>query len=333
MLAAHVEAGQGASAASATPPPTTPSPDIRESHTKPPPGLLGQDDFRRGFAALGAAGLSFDAWMFHPQLPELVDLCRAVPDTPVVLDHLGGPLGIGPYAGRRDEVLAGWRESMTDVAACDNVVLKLGGIGMAIYGMGWHRDGGASTEQLAETWGEPIRWCIETFGAERCMFESNFPVDKVSCTYADLWGAFELIAADASPADRDALFAGTATPRLPPLTAQGVGNDPPGHVNVVAERVAEAEVDPVACRSAPRQLDALLLSRRGLVCVVGVEEQRAAGRALRDHLAHCVGLRVVTAASASRAGLAGGSPGTRTVSQRMKPRSMSVATSRPSLPT
>ena len=102
--------------------------------------------------------------MFHPQLPELVDLCRAVPDTPVILDHLGGPLGIGPYAGRRDEVLAGWRQSMADVAACDNVVLKLGGIGMAIYGMRWHKTGGASAEQLAETWGEPIRWCIETFG-------------------------------------------------------------------------------------------------------------------------------------------------------------------------
>ena len=150
MLAAHVEAGQGrfrgirhASAWDA-------SPDIRESHTKPPPDLLTRDDFRRGFATLGGAGLSFDAWMYHPQLPELVDLCRAVPDTPVVLDHLGGPLGIGPYAGRRDEVLAGWRESMTDVAACDNVVLKVGGIGMAVYGMGWHRTGGASPDQLAD---------------------------------------------------------------------------------------------------------------------------------------------------------------------------------------
>ena len=139
VLAAHVEAGQGrfrgirhASAWDA-------SPEIRESHTKPPPDLLARDDFRRGFATLGGAGLSFDAWMYHPQLPQLVDLCRAVPDTPVVLDHLGGPLGIGPYAGRRDEVLAGWRESMRDVAACDNVVLKVGGIGMAVYGMGWHR--------------------------------------------------------------------------------------------------------------------------------------------------------------------------------------------------
>jgi predicted TIM-barrel fold metal-dependent hydrolase len=211
VLAAHVEAGKGRFRGIRHVSAHDPSPDIRQSHTKPPPGLLGQADFRRGFAALGAAGLSFDAWMYHPQLPELVDLCRAQPDVPVVLDHLGGPLGIGPYAGRRDEVLAAWRASMADVAACDNVVLKLGGIGMPVFGMRWHHEGGASAEQLAAVWGEPIRWCIETFGADRCMFESNFPVDKVSCTYADLWAAFDLIAAGASETERADLFAGTAT--------------------------------------------------------------------------------------------------------------------------
>lgn len=211
VLAAHVEAGQGRFRGIRHASAWDPSPDVRETHTKPPPHLLEQDDFRRGFAALGAAGLSFDAWLYHPQLPELTALCRAVPETPVILDHLGGPLGIGPYAGRRNEVLAEWRESMRDVATCPNVALKLGGIGMAIYGMGWHRAGGASAEQLVEAWGEPIRWCIETFGADRCMFESNFPVDKVSCTYADLWAAFEQIADGASAADHEALFAGTAT--------------------------------------------------------------------------------------------------------------------------
>jgi predicted TIM-barrel fold metal-dependent hydrolase len=211
VLAAHVEAGQGrfrgirhASAWDA-------SPDIRQSHTKPPPHLLAQPEFHRGFAALGAAGLSFDAWMYHPQLPELVSLCRAIPETPVILDHLGGPLGIGPYAGRRAEVLAAWREAMTELATCDNVVVKLGGIGMAIYGMHWHREGGATPEELVFAWGEPVRWCIEAFGADRCMFESNFPVDKQSCTYADLWAAFDQIVAGASPTERDALFSGTAT--------------------------------------------------------------------------------------------------------------------------
>jgi predicted TIM-barrel fold metal-dependent hydrolase len=211
VLAAHVEAGKGRFRGIRHASAHDPSPDIRVSHTNPPPGLLGLPEFRRGFAALGAAGLSFDAWLYHPQLPELVELCRAHPDVPVVLDHLGGPLGIGPYAGRRDEVLATWRASMTEVARCENVTLKLGGIGMPIFGQRWHHEGGAGPEQLAAVWGEPIRWCIETFGADRCMFESNFPVDKVSCTYADLWAAFDLIVADASAAERDALFAGTAT--------------------------------------------------------------------------------------------------------------------------
>lgn len=212
VLAAHVDEGGGrfrgirhASAWDA-------SPDIRESHTKPPPGLLAEPAFRNGFAALGRAGLSFDAWLFHPQIAELADLARAHPEVPVVLDHLGGPLGIGPYAGRRDEVLAVWRTAMDDLAGCENVTVKLGGIGMPIFGMGWHKDpAGATSEQLADTWGPEIRWCIERFGVDRCMFESNFPVDKASCSYAVLWNAFKRIAADASAAEKAALFHDTAS--------------------------------------------------------------------------------------------------------------------------
>jgi L-fuconolactonase len=211
VLAAHVAAGQGRFRGIRHASAHDPSPDIRESHTKPPAGLLGQDDFRRGMAALGRAGLRFDAWLFHPQIPELTDLARALPDVPIVLDHLGGPLGIGPYAGRRDEVMAAWERSMTDVAGCENVTLKLGGIGMPIYGMAFHKqDGGASSEELADTWGGPIRWCIERFGVDRCMFESNFPVDKASCSYAVLFNAFKRMVADASPSEKSALFRDTA---------------------------------------------------------------------------------------------------------------------------
>jgi len=214
VLAAHVEAGGGRFRGIRHASAHDPSPDIRESHTRPPAGLLGQDDFRRGIAALGRAGLRFDAWLFHPQLPELAALARAHPDVAIVLDHLGGPLGIGPYAGRRDEVMAVWERSMAEVAACENVVLKLGGIGMPIFGMAFHKqDGGASTssEELAATWGDPIRWCIERFGVDRCMFESNFPVDKASCSYLVLWNAFKRIAADASATEKSALFRDTAT--------------------------------------------------------------------------------------------------------------------------
>src|SRR4051812_43398210 len=211
VLDAHVAAGAGRFRGIRHVNAHDDSPDIRRSHTSPPPGLFRLADFRAGFAALGRAGLRFDAWLYHPQLPELVDLARAHPDVPIVLDHLGGPLGIGPYAGRRGEVLDAWRASMTEVAACENVVLKLGGIGMPIFGMGFHKqDGETTSQQLADAWGDEIRWCIEAFGVDRCMFESNFPVDKASCSYLVLWNAFKRIAADASPAEKAALFHDTA---------------------------------------------------------------------------------------------------------------------------
>ncbi len=187
------------------------SPEVRASHTNPPPSLLLHEDFRRGFAALGAAGLRFDAWMYHPQLPELVDLARAHPEVPVILDHLGGPLGIGRHAGRRAEVLSDWRSSMAEVATCENVTLKLGGIGMPVFGLGFHKQEAETTsEQLADAWGDEIRWCIEQFGVDRCMFESNFPVDRASCDYVTLWNSFKRIAAGASADEKTALFSGTA---------------------------------------------------------------------------------------------------------------------------
>jgi predicted TIM-barrel fold metal-dependent hydrolase len=155
--------------------------------------------------------LSFDAWTYHPQIPELTELARAHPDVPIVLDHLGGPLGIGPYQGRRGEVMAVWRSYLSALAPCPNVVVKLGGIGMPVFGMEWHHTPeGASSDQLASVWGEDIRWCIEQFGVDRCMFESNFPVDRASCAYSVLWNAFKRIAADASPAEKAALFHDTA---------------------------------------------------------------------------------------------------------------------------
>jgi predicted TIM-barrel fold metal-dependent hydrolase len=211
VLAAHVEAGVGRFRGIRHANAHDPSPEIRPSHTNPPPQLFADPEFRRGFAALGRAGLTFDAWQFHPQLPELVDLARAHPEVPVVLDHIGGPLGIGPYAGRRDEVLAQWRDDMREVAACESVALKLGGIGMPIYGLDLHkREDETTSQQLADAWGDEIRFCIDAFGVDRCMFESNFPVDKASCSYLVLWNAFKRMVAGASAADKAALFHDTA---------------------------------------------------------------------------------------------------------------------------
>jgi predicted TIM-barrel fold metal-dependent hydrolase len=167
--------------------------------------------FRAGFAHLAPLDLSFDAWLYHPQLPELVDLARAFPETTIVLDHVGGPLGCGPYAGRRDDVFATWKDSVRRLADCPNVVVKLGGLGMRIGPFDFHRrEKPPTSADLAAAWRPYIEACITAFGADRCMFESNFPVDKVTCSYGVLWNAFKRLAAGSSARDKTALFGGTA---------------------------------------------------------------------------------------------------------------------------
>ena len=187
------------------------SDQVRNSHTNPPPGLLGDARFRRGFAELAPRGLTFDAWLYHPQLPELTDLAKAFPDTTIVLDHFGGPLGIGPYAGRRAEVFGGWKTAIRALADCPNVVVKLGGLVMPLNGFGFHkREQPIGSVELAEATRDWYLHTIECFGVERCMFESNFPVDKVSVSYRVLWNSFKRIAAGFSAAERSALFHNTA---------------------------------------------------------------------------------------------------------------------------
>ncbi len=190
----------------------------------PNPGIIGADNtnpngdifsdptFRQGFAQLAPLGLSYDAWLYHPQIPELTGLAQAFPETPIVLDHVGGPLGIGPYAGRRDEIFAGWAKDMNSLAQCPNVHVKLGGLAMKLTGFGHHKlDQPPSSQTLAEAWKPYLMHCIEAFGPERCMFESNFPVDKATCAYTTLWNAFKLVTEDFSAADKAALFHNTAT--------------------------------------------------------------------------------------------------------------------------
>ena len=176
-----------------------------------PPGLMADARFREGFSRLAPLSLTFDAWLFHPQLDELTDLARSFPETTIVLDHVGGVLGIGTYAGKRDEVFARWSSSMRALASCPNVFLKLGGLGMRINGFGFeHESDPPSSEALATAWRPYIETCIEVFGAGRCMFESNFPVDKGSYGYGEAWNAFKLLTRHASSEERTALFSGTA---------------------------------------------------------------------------------------------------------------------------
>lgn len=184
---------------------------IRNSHSNPPPGLLLQKKFREGFAQLAPLKMSFDSWLYHPQIPELTDLARAFPETTIVFDHFGGPLGIGPYEGQADAVFKEWRQSIDELAKCQNVVAKLGGINMTLNGFGWQkREAPPTSQELADATRRYYDYMIERFGPTRCMFESNFPVDKVSCSYGVLWNSFKRIAKGASAADKTALFHDTA---------------------------------------------------------------------------------------------------------------------------
>lgn len=176
-----------------------------------PPGLLGDDKFRRGFAWLRKLGLSFDAWVYHPQLDEVAALARVFPDVTIVLNHIGAPLGVGPYAGKRDEVFQVWSQGIAAVAMCPNVVIKLGGAGSARSGYDWHqRSVKALSEEIAQTLRPYVAWCIEKFGTGRCMFESNFPVEKAANSYAVIWNAFKRLTQNYSTAERAALFHDTA---------------------------------------------------------------------------------------------------------------------------
>jgi predicted TIM-barrel fold metal-dependent hydrolase len=172
---------------------------------------MAEPAFRAGFACLAKHGLSFDAWLYHTQIHQLADLARAFPATPIVLDHVGGPLGVGPYRGRRDEVFADWRNGIRALAECPNVHMKLGGLAMVVNGFDFHENVlPPSSGELADAWRPYMETCIEAFGPHRCMFESNFPVDKGMCSYPVLWNAFKRIAAGASSAEKAALFHDTA---------------------------------------------------------------------------------------------------------------------------
>jgi predicted TIM-barrel fold metal-dependent hydrolase len=187
-------------------------PHVAHMYAMRPKGLLLDSTFRKGFACLAPLGLSFDAWLFHPQLDEFVDLARAFPDTRICLDHCGGPVGTGSYAGRREEIFPVWKASIQEAAKSPNVMVKLGGLAMCLLGYDFHlRPKPPSSEEAAAAWRPYIESCIEAFGPSRCMFESNFPPDKGQCSYQVIFNAFKRVAAQYSEAEKTALFSQTAT--------------------------------------------------------------------------------------------------------------------------
>lgn len=185
-------------------------PDPRVGRAKGP-GLYLDATFREGFAALDALGLGFDLVCRFHQLPDCVSLARAFPGTTMILNHLGGIVGIGAYAGRREEIFAVWRKDMAELAACPNVVVKLGGLAMDYSGFGWHeRPKPPTSEEMCEATRPYYETAIALFGPDRCMFESNFPVDKLSCSYGVLWNSFKRITAGCSASEKAKLFHDTA---------------------------------------------------------------------------------------------------------------------------
>jgi len=183
------------------------SPDVRNSHTDPPRRLYADASFRAGLRELAKRDLTFEAWQYHPQLPDVTALARSVPEAKIVLNHVGGPLGIGPYAGRRDEIFQSWSRDIRELAYCPNVWVKLGGLGMAICGFDFHkREVLPDSRELATAWRPYLEHCIEAFGPKRAMFESNFPVDGVSCSYAALWNAFKRVTQGASEDEKALMY-------------------------------------------------------------------------------------------------------------------------------
>ena len=210
VLEAHIDAGRGRFRGVRYITAWDASPELK-SRRFVPRGLLMDRKFREGFAILHRYGLSFDAWLYHPQLPELIDLAREFPDITIIVNHAGGPLGIGPYATARKSVFQDWKNSISELSGCRNVFMKLGGLGMRISGYHWpEADRPPHSVELARVFEPYILWCIQRFGVDRCMFETNFPVDKASYSCTSLWNAFKRITDNFSYEERLALFYNTA---------------------------------------------------------------------------------------------------------------------------
>ncbi len=177
----------------------------------PTAGMLRDTTFRTGYAALSALGLVFDAWVYHPQLDEVGELAAAFPHTTIVLNHVGSPILGGPYAADRARVFENWKAGMARLARHENVVVKLGALPIRLPGAGTaSKETPPSSEEVAVAWRPWLELCVELFGADRCMFESNFPVQKRWCSYQVVWNAFKRLASNASATEKSALFSGTA---------------------------------------------------------------------------------------------------------------------------
>ena len=184
-----------------------PNPELENTAAHKAEGQMSSDNFRAGARVLADMGMTLEGWMFFPQMHELADFAKAVPNLTIILNHIGGLIREGPYAGRDDEVIDAWRKGISAAASCPNVVVKLGGIGMPRTGFDWHtRTKPIGSEELANDMKPFIDHCIDQFGPNRCMFESNFPVDKVSYSYTVMYNAFKRLTTQYSASERADMF-------------------------------------------------------------------------------------------------------------------------------
>lgn len=211
VLQAHEEAGRGLFRGIRHAGARDPYPEDLQIAGRAPEGLYADPAFREGMRVLGRLGLSYDTWHYHHQNAAFADLARAVPDTTMILDHFGTPLGVGRYRDRREEIFEAWKADIAEIARCPNVVAKLGGLAMPDNGFGWHERGVPPTsDEFAEVQRRYYLHTIDCFGPERCMLESNFPVDKLSLSYHVLWNGLKKITSGFSEDEREAMFYRTA---------------------------------------------------------------------------------------------------------------------------
>jgi predicted TIM-barrel fold metal-dependent hydrolase len=212
ILDAHTQAGQGLLRGIRDALSRADHPEVLAIPGGAPKDLYKDANFRRGVATLGARGLTYDSWHYHYQNLEFLELARAVPTTTMVLDHFGTPLGVGPYESQRDEIFTQWKKDIAALATCSNVVAKLGGLAMPDNGFGWHTaEKPPTSDEFIAAQKKYFDHTIECFGPERCMFESNFPIDRFSLSYTVVWNAFKKMTASFTEAEKDAMFRGTAT--------------------------------------------------------------------------------------------------------------------------
>lgn len=189
-----------------------PDPQTPVMRGRPPASLMADPAWRDGFKEVVDRGLPFDALVFHPQLGDVADLASAFPDAVIVLNHMGFPLTTGRYQGRPEQTLLEWRAAHEQLARHPGVNVKIGGIGISIIRQLREPDltRTATSELLAEQWKAEILWLVDLYGADRCLLESNFPVDAATCSYHTLWNTYKRVFSESSQPDKEKIFAGTA---------------------------------------------------------------------------------------------------------------------------